>query len=476
MPILWAHLSKQLKKNNKLSVVAVLILSDFICICLSAITAFQFRFPQNSLDTDSKPTIAQFDYRGILLLIVFSWSFLFLLTGIYRFEHANLFVLNLQSVIKKSVYFFFFLGFISFILKASFSRIVFGVMLVSGLVYLILGRLITYFLILKPLILKKKVISKMMIVGHAMRESQQYSDWIIKNRLLGYAVVSKMECKAISSTWLDEFERILKFTPIDEILLLPGMESDKNFSRFVHYCEDLGIKTNWIPLDSGNLGYWLIPQPQVGIPFLAFSQSKISIVEKILKRSFDVVFAVSAVVLLSPVYFVISVLILITSGGPVIYSQKRVGLNGKVFNFYKFRSMVKNADQLISSAANIHATDHVIFKDKKDPRVTPVGRILRKYSLDELPQFFNVLINDMSVVGPRPALVYEVKKYDSIYERRLNAKPGVTGPWQISGRSDLDLQTSVALDLNYMVNWSFTRDLWIIIATIGAVFKGRGAY
>jgi len=473
---LRADLTRYLKQHNKFLISVMLFVSDSLAILFSAITAYQFRFPENSLDADSKPAIAQFDYRGILIVIVFSWSFLFLLTGIYRFEQANLFVINLQSVFKRSVYFFFFLGFISFILKASFSRIVFAVMLVSGLLYLILGRLITYFLVLKPLILSKKIISRMMIVGRTIRDSQQYSDWIIKNRLLGYAVVSRMECAAISSTWLDEFERILKFTPIDEILLLPGMESDKNFSRFVHYCEDLGIKTNWIPLDSGNLGYWLIPQPQVGIPFLAFSQSKISVAERILKRSFDVVFAVLALVLLSPMYFVISVLILITSGGPVFYSQKRVGLNGKVFNFFKFRSMVKNADQLISSAANVHATDHVIFKDKKDPRVTPVGRILRKYSLDELPQFFNVLINDMSVVGPRPALVHEVKKYDSMYERRLNAKPGVTGPWQISGRSDLDLQTSVALDLNYMVNWSFTRDLWIIIATIGAVFKGRGAY
>jgi exopolysaccharide biosynthesis polyprenyl glycosylphosphotransferase len=309
-----------------------------------------------------------------------------------------------------------------------------------------------------------------------MSESQQYSDWIIKNRLLGFAVISRMECLAIDSAWLDEFERILHFTPIDEILLLPGMESDKNFSRFVHYCEDLGIKTNWIPLDSGNLGYWLIPQPQVGVPFLAFSQSKISLVQSALKRSFDLFFAIFALVILSPVYLTISILILVTSGRPVFYSQKRVGIDGKVFNFYKFRSMVKNADALITSAENVHAKDHVIFKDKKDPRVTPIGRILRKYSLDELPQFFNVLINDMSVVGPRPALVREVRKYDSLYERRLNAKPGVTGPWQISGRSDLDLQTSVALDLNYLVNWSFTRDLWIIIATIGAVFKGRGAY
>jgi exopolysaccharide biosynthesis polyprenyl glycosylphosphotransferase len=309
-----------------------------------------------------------------------------------------------------------------------------------------------------------------------MRESQQYSDWIIKNRLLGYAVVSRVECLAITNVWLDEFERILKFNPIDEILLLPGMESDKNFSRFVNYCEDLGIKTNWIPLDSGNLGYWLIPQPQEGIPFLAFSQSKLSGAQRLLKRSFDVVFAVLALVLFSPVYLIISILILLTSGRPVFYSQQRVGIDGKVFNFYKFRSMVKDADKLILLADNVHDRDHVIFKDKKDPRITPIGRTLRKYSLDELPQFFNVLINDMSVVGPRPALVREVKKYDSIYERRLNAKPGVTGPWQISGRSDLDLQTSIALDLNYMVNWSFTRDLWIIIATIGAVLRGRGAY
>jgi len=453
-----------------------LIVVDALALLSAAVIAYNFRFRSSLFESEGQPSIAAFDYEIILAFVVLGWLLTFGLSGIYSLNHDSLFILNLQSLIKRSIVYFFSLGFLSFVTRASFSRTVFITLLLSGLINLVLVRTLLYFIFLRPLIKRKRFSTRLMIVGRSMRESQQYSDWIIKNRLLGYAVVSRMECNAISSTWLDEFERILKFTPIDEILLLPGMESDKNFSRFVHYCEDLGIKTNWIPLDSGNLGYWLIPQPQVGIPFLAFSQSKISIVEKILKRSFDVVFAVSAVVLLSPVYFVISVLILITSGGPVIYSQKRVGLNGKVFNFYKFRSMVKNADQLISSAANIHATDHVIFKDKKDPRVTPVGRILRKYSLDEIPQFFNVLINDMSVVGPRPALVHEVRKYDSMYERRLNAKPGVTGPWQISGRSDLDLQTSVALDLNYMVNWSFTRDLWIIIATIGAVFKGRGAY
>ena len=469
-------LTLQKLRSNKVTISVALIVVDALALLSAAVIAYNFRFRSSLFESEGQPSIAAFDYELILSGVVVGWLLIFGLSGIYSLSHDSLFILNLQSLIKRSVVYFFSLGFLSFVTRASFSRTVFITLLLSGLINLILVRTLLYFIFMRPLIKRKRFSTRLMIVGRTMRESQQYSNWIIKNRLLGYAVVSRMECAAINSTWLDEFERILKFTPIEEILLLPGMESDKNFSRFVHFCEDLGVKTNWIPLDSGNLGYWLIPQPQVGIPFLAFSQSKISIVERILKRSFDVMFAVLALVLLSPLYLVISILILITSGGPVFYSQKRVGLNGKVFNFYKFRSMVKNADQLISSAANVHVKDHVIFKDKKDPRITPIGRILRKYSLDELPQFFNVLINDMSVVGPRPALVHEVKKYDSMYERRLNAKPGVTGPWQISGRSDLDLQTSVALDLNYMVNWSFTRDLWIIIATIGAVFKGRGAY
>jgi len=469
-------LTLQKLRSHKGKIGVALIVVDALALLSAAVIAYNFRFRSSLFQSEGQPSIAAFNYKIVLGAVVLGWLLTFGLNGLYSLNHDTLFILNLQSLIKQSIIFFFSLGFLSFVTRASFSRTVFIILLISGLINLVLTRTLLYLLFLKPLIKRKKLSTQLMIVGRTIHDSHQFSDWIMKNRLLGYAVVSRMECAAISSTWLDEFERVLKFTPIDEILLLPGIESDKHFSRFVHHCEDLGIKTNWIPLDSGNLGYWLIPKPQVGIPFLAFSQSKISIAKRMLKRSFDVVFALLALVLLSPVYLVISVFILITSGRPIFYSQKRVGLNGKVFNFYKFRSMVKNADQFISSAANVHAIDHVIFKDKKDPRVTPMGRILRKYSLDELPQFFNVLMNDMSVVGPRPALVHEVKKYDSMYERRLNAKPGVTGPWQISGRSDLDLQTSVALDLNYMVNWSFTRDLWIIIATIGAVFKGRGAY
>ena len=476
MPNLLTNLTVRLKENNKFAVASILILSDFICITLSAITAFQFRFPDKNLERDSRPAIAQFDYRGILFVIILSWLFIFIVSGIYRFKHANLFVLNLQLVIKRSIYFFFFLGFISFILKASFSRIVFAIMLGSGLVYLLLGRLITYFIFLKPLILKKKIISKMMIVGRSSKELKNHSEWIIQNRTLGYSVVSRVECNQITSAWIEEFDRILRYKKIDEVLLLPGMESDKNFSKFIHYCEDLEININWIPLDSGNLGYWLIPSAQEGIPFLTFEKSAISIPWRFVKRGFDLLFATIFLLVFSPVLLLIALLVLISSGWPIFYSQTRVGLNGRTFKFYKFRSMIKDADQRLSEVENVHKRDHVIFKSKDDPRITPIGRILRKYSLDELPQFFNVINNSMSVVGPRPALTREVSLYNSTYERRLNAKPGITGPWQISGRSDLDLQTSISLDLNYLTNWSFTRDLWIIIATIGAVFRGKGAY
>jgi exopolysaccharide biosynthesis polyprenyl glycosylphosphotransferase len=283
-------------------------------------------------------------------------------------------------------------------------------------------------------------------------------------------------CPEITISWIEEFDRLLRYNKITEILLLPGMESDPNFSKFIHYCEDLEIHVNWIPLDSGNLGYWLIPSPQEGIPFLTFEKSEISLISRFVKRAFDLVFAITVLVVLSPVFLIISIAVLINSGWPIFYSQKRIGLNGRAFRFYKFRSMIKGADQKLTEVENVHGSSHVLFKNPVDPRITPVGRILRKYSLDELPQFLNVLNNSMSVVGPRPALPSEVSVYNSIYERRLIAKPGITGPWQISGRSDLDLRTSVALDLNYLINWSFTRDLWIIIATVGAVFKGKGAY
>jgi exopolysaccharide biosynthesis polyprenyl glycosylphosphotransferase len=467
---------KERANRQQVVILALMLIPDAIAIALSAVTAYNFRFPDADALVDGKPAIAQFEYRGILVVLVCAWILMLVATGTYRFNHATLVVFNLRLIIKRSVTYFFALGFLSFILKASFSRTVFLVMLGSGIIYLFIVRIGVYGLVLRPLILKKKVSSNMMIVGRQKSDLEEHSDWLIANRTLGFTIASRLVCTEITSTWIEEFDRLVRYQKITEVLMLPGMESDTNFSKFIHYCEDLDIHVNWIPLDSGNLGYWLIPSPQEGIPFLTFERSAISLPWRFLKRSFDLVFAISLMILLSPVFIGIAIAVLISSGWPIFYSQKRVGLNGKTFKFYKFRSMIKDADKIVDDVENIHAKDHVLFKNRQDPRVTPVGRILRKYSLDELPQFLNVINNSMSVVGPRPALPREVSIYNSIYERRLIAKPGITGPWQISGRSDLDLRTSVALDLNYLINWSFTRDLWIIVSTVGAVFKGKGAY
>ena len=467
---------KERANRQQVVILALMLIPDAFAIALSAVTAYNFRFPDAAALVDGKPAIAQFEYRGILVVLVCAWILSLVATGTYRFNHATLVVFNLRMIIKRSFTYFFILGFLSFILKASFSRSVFLVMLASGLVYLFIIRISVYGLVLRPMILKKKVTSNMMIVGRLKSDLEEHSDWLIAHRTLGFTIASRLVCTEINSVWLEEFDRILRYKKITEVLMLPGMESDPNFSKFIHYCEDLDIHVNWIPLDSGNLGYWLIPSPQEGIPFLTFERSEISMPWRILKRSFDLAFSISLMIVLSPVFIGIAIAVLISSGWPIFYSQKRVGLNGKTFKFYKFRSMIKDADKIVDEVENMHDSSHVLFKNRQDPRVTPVGRILRKYSLDELPQFLNVINNSMSVVGPRPALPSEVSIYNSIYERRLIAKPGITGPWQISGRSDLDLRTSVSLDLNYLINWSFTRDLWIIVSTVGAVFKGKGAY
>lgn len=471
---------KQVISSNllayKASIIALMLIPDVIAIILSALIAYVVRFPEAPLGTTEGPVVAQIDYKNILMLIVLGWIAVLVASGTYRFNHATLVVFNLRLLLKRSFFYFFFIGFLSFILKASFSRGVFLVMFGAGLILLFLMRLVIYFAIIRPLILGKKITSKMLIVGRKKIDLEVHTDWLIKNRTLGFTIASRLLCDEITLEWIEEFDRILQRNEITEVLLLPGMESDQNFSKFIHYCEDLNIHVNWIPLDSGNLGYWLIPSPQEGIPFLTFAKSEITLGMRLVKRSFDLVFSLSIMLILSPLFLLIALAVLISSGRPIFYASKRIGLNGRAFTFLKFRTMVKDADARVHEVENVHGKSHVLFKSHNDPRITPVGKFLRKYSLDELPQFLNVINNTMSVVGPRPALAREVHVYNSIYERRLIAKPGITGPWQISGRSDLDLQTSVALDLNYLINWSFTRDLWIIVSTVGAVFKGKGAY
>ncbi|MBF0441583.1 MAG: sugar transferase [Oligoflexales bacterium] len=196
----------------------------------------------------------------------------------------------------------------------------------------------------------------------------------------------------------------------------------------------------------------------------------------LVKRIFDIVFSLAGLLMLSPLFLVIAVIIKLTSKGPVFYSQKRVGKGGRVFNFYKFRSMVVNADKIKESLKNVNEATGPVFKMKHDPRVTKIGRFIRKYSIDELPQLFNVLKNDMSLVGPRPPIPDEVKKYKGWQTKRLAIQPGITCIWQTSGRSRIGFEDWVRMDIYYIENWSLWLDIKLLFKTVKTVVTADGAY
>lgn len=195
------------------------------------------------------------------------------------------------------------------------------------------------------------------------------------------------------------------------------------------------------------------------------------------KRVMDILGAGVGLLLLSPLLLAVALAIVIEDGRPFLFRQQRVGLNGRVFPFYKFRSMYRNAEAIRQELlARNESADGVIFKMKQDPRVTRVGRFIRRFSIDELPQLFNVITGDLALVGPRPPLPAEVAEYTLEDRKRLHVKPGLTCFWQIQGRSEIPFKDQVRLDLQYIQSQSILTDIWILLKTIPAVLTGKGAY
>jgi exopolysaccharide biosynthesis polyprenyl glycosylphosphotransferase len=220
----------------------------------------------------------------------------------------------------------------------------------------------------------------------------------------------------------------------------------------------------------------LVTRPIAGLPLLHIEKPQYLGAKRFQKRAFDFCFAFAALTATLPVLVLAAIAIKLTSKGPVFYFSERIGIDGKPFSMLKLRTMVQDADKQLASLMEANECDGLLFKIRSDPRITRVGRLLRRFSIDELPQFINVLRREMSVVGPRPPLRREVEAYDCDVLRKLLVKPGITGLWQVSGRSDLSWNQAVRLDLSYVDNWSMTGDLLIIAKTLGAVLKRSGAY
>jgi exopolysaccharide biosynthesis polyprenyl glycosylphosphotransferase len=217
-------------------------------------------------------------------------------------------------------------------------------------------------------------------------------------------------------------------------------------------------------------------RPTAGLTLLHVDHPQLSGPRQVVKDLFDRSAAVFALAALSPLMLAIAVAVKLSDRGPALFVQTRVGKGGEPFSIYKFRTMVVDAEARLAEIREQNDSDGVLFKVRKDPRVTGIGAHLRKWSLDELPQLVNVLRGEMSLVGPRPALPEEAAKYAAHVRRRLVVKPGLTGMWQVSGRSDLTWDESVRLDLRYVENWSFALDLQILWKTFSVIFRGAGAY
>ena len=246
--------------------------------------------------------------------------------------------------------------------------------------------------------------------------------------------------------------------------------------RLVREIEGRDIELMAVPSLTDVAGPRITISNAAGLPLLYVGTPELRGSRRLVKGVFERAVALGVLLVLSPILLAIGLIIRLTSPGPGLFRQVRVGLDGKRFRIWKFRTMVVDADAKLADVAHLNEIDGVLFKSRTDPRITRVGRVLRKWSLDELPQLWNVLRGDMSLVGPRPPLPSEVEQYGEDANRRLLVKPGITGLWQVSGRSSLSWEESVQLDLHYIENWSLTMDLVLLARTIKAVARRDGAW
>lgn len=274
---------------------------------------------------------------------------------------------------------------------------------------------------------------------------------------------------------MGQLERILDEQVLDEVVFAVPRERLHHIEAAVRTCEEQGVRVvmSLEPLKLGKGRMHLFELS--GLSMLVFNRTPSDPIGLASKRLFDVVVSAVALVVLAPLFALVAIAIKLESRGPVLFRQTRVGLNGRSFSMVKFRSMYQDAEQRLQALRSQNEMSGPVFKMKNDPRITRVGRILRKLSIDELPQFWNVLTGTMSIVGPRPPLPSEVRQYQRWQRRRLSVKPGITCTWQVSGRNSISFERWMELDLEYIDNWSLGKDMQIFLKTIPAVVSARGA-
>ena len=295
-------------------------------------------------------------------------------------------------------------------------------------------------------------------------------------RIVGYLTPEPTKDSAAMGSVAD-LERILDERDIAEVLVGVSL-NDERLGELAEACFERGVRVLVIPPAPSSISRWAEPTRVGKLPAYQLHPARPELPALVLKRATDLVLASIGLLVAIPLMLVIAVSIKLESRGPVFFRQRRVGVGGREFMMWKFRSMYHEAESRQHEIAHLNPyEDARLFKLPRDPRITGVGRLLRRFSLDELPQLFNIMAGDMSLVGPRPPLPSEVKRYEQRHFVRLSVVPGLTGPWQVSGRNLItDFEQVVRLEQAYIEDWSLRRDLEIIIRTLGVVLSGKGAY
>lgn len=451
-------------KKIELFFTFILIPIDILMILLSFVVSYKFRIYFDVVPALYVEPFSQ--YFKFFLYTIPIWFILFVINGLYSTSERKNTVNEIGKIIvATSASVAIIMAYIFLSRTFFFSRLIIVFIWVAAILLVIFGRAITR-LIQRWLYKFGIGVHRVIILGHNSLTKPIVHE-LRRNNRLGYQIV-----KVIDRDGIEKLETIIQNNPCDEIMITDTGIAENQAAHILEFCRAhrLGFKMtpNLFLVRSSHVNI----QSLAGVPILDFKRTPLDGWGKIIKRIFDIIMGGLLIIILSPIMILVALAVKITSKGPVFFRQDRVGLD-KTFKIFKYRTMREYAEKEHQNLMEKHG---VMFKLKNDPRLTPIGKFLRKTSLDELPQFFNVFKGDMSLIGPRPPMPEEVAIYNQEQKKRLGVKPGITGLWQVSGRSELSFEEWVKLDAYYIENWSFWMDLQIFFKTIWVVLKGRGAY
>ncbi|MEX0426822.1 sugar transferase [Nocardioides sp. DS6] len=419
-------------------------------------------------------------------LLVVCWVALLWALGAYRSDVFGAGADEFKRVFHASMYAAGFVGVGCYLAKFSLSRGFFALAFVVGLPALFAGRVVLRRLLHQAR--ARGVLQERVLIVGGPKQVDDIAAVVRRERWVGYSIVGAVVPTGFEASETPSGVPVLAraqdisalpewCTDTDVVFVAGGLPySSTELRQLLWDLEQHDVQLVVAPAVTDVSGDRVRVRPVGGLPLVHLEGPRWAKATRWAKRSFDIVGSGLILLAAFPLIAYAALRVKLYDGGPVFFRQTRVGRDGQEFGCFKFRTMVVNAEALVASLQQEQGTSALLFKMKDDPRITRPGKWLRRFSIDELPQLFNVLLGDMSLVGPRPQVPAEVALYDDVLHRRLRVRPGMTGLWQVSGRNDLSVEDSVRLDLYYVDNWSMLQDLSILGRTVGAVLGSRGAY